>query len=201
MQRNKVTTLRQLSLAAIFIALEIVLTRFFSINFVVFRAGLGKLPIHLSGYLLGPVWGGLTGLVSDLLGIMVNPMGVPHPGITFASALHGVIAGLSVLLFKRRLTPAVVLLSEFLTSVLCSWLLMSYFLGGLLGKGFAAMLYTRAPGVFAEGIILMTVEILMIPLFRQVKQFLPSRTVFAWTLQSKTGKYGKISEYPYETRR
>lgn len=72
MSQTNRNSIRKLTLAAVFMALAIVLTRFLSINVAVFRFGFGMVPVHLAGYLLGPFWGALTGLLADLIGLMIN---------------------------------------------------------------------------------------------------------------------------------
>ncbi|MBN2898309.1 MAG: folate family ECF transporter S component, partial [Clostridia bacterium] len=66
--------------AGLLAALSIVFTRVFSFmiplaGLPALRIGFGTLPITISGILFGPLVGGLVGMVSDLVGFMINPMG------------------------------------------------------------------------------------------------------------------------------
>ena len=47
-------------LIAFLIALEIILTRFLSINTPIVRIGFGFLPVAMAGILFGPLWAGLA---------------------------------------------------------------------------------------------------------------------------------------------
>lgn len=201
MLEKKFSSLRCMTLAGIMVALSIVLTRFLSIQFPVFRLGIGMAPVHLAGYLLGPVWGGLSGLAADTIGLMINPIGTPNIGITLTTTLHGIIAGLVMRAFGRRMSPTAVIVSGLLTSVLCSWLLMSFFLSRMYGDGFQVLLVTRSLGVFVQGTVLMIVESLMIPIFSRIRRFLPADLKFAGKPEAETSKYDKISEKSYRTRR
>ena len=92
--------------AALLAAISIVLTRVFSImiplgGMPALRIGFGTLPIMISGMLFGPLIGALTGVVADLIGVMLNPMGGTFfPGFTLSAAMNGLIAGLLFHTFK-----------------------------------------------------------------------------------------------------
>lgn len=60
------------------------------------------MPLYLAGILLGPVGGGLVGVVADLVGVLVNPMGAYFPGYTLSSLLTGLIPGLIAHRTDRR---------------------------------------------------------------------------------------------------
>ncbi len=83
---------------------SIVLTRFMSLmpllgGLPTLRVGFGSVPIIMSGMMFGPVVGGITGIVADFVGYLINPMGGAYfPGFTLSAALYGVIAGI---LFKK----------------------------------------------------------------------------------------------------
>ena len=83
---------------------SIVLTRFFSLMLLLgglpaLRVGFGSIPLIMAGMMFGPVVGGITGVVADIVGYMINPMGGTFfPGFTLTAALYGVISGL---LFKN----------------------------------------------------------------------------------------------------
>lgn len=90
--------------AALLAAASIILTRFFSYmiplgGLPALRIGFGNVPLIIAGMMLGPVAGGIVGVVSDLVGFMINPMGGMYfPGFTLTAALYGVISGI---LFRR----------------------------------------------------------------------------------------------------
>ena len=90
--------------AALLAAVSVVLTRFFSYmvplgGLPALRVGFGSVPLIVSGIMLGPLVGGIVGVVSDVVGYMINPMGGAYfPGFTLTAALYGVISGI---LFKN----------------------------------------------------------------------------------------------------
>ena len=105
-QRDKrLTSTSGLVKAALLAAISIILTRLFSImvplgGLPALRVGFGSLPLIVSGMMLGPVIGGVTGIVSDVVGYLMNPQGAYFPGFTLSSALFGVIPGLLFKTFK-----------------------------------------------------------------------------------------------------
>lgn len=63
------------------------------------------LAIAAAGYLLGAVPAMLVGLLIDLLGFLVNPMGAYFPGFTLSAMLTGLVYGLC--LYRRPLKTIV----------------------------------------------------------------------------------------------
>lgn len=86
--------------ASLLAGLSIIFTRVFSFmiplaGLPALRIGFGGLPIMISGMLFGPLVGGTVGVVADLIGFLLNPMGGTYfPGFTISAALTGVIPGL-----------------------------------------------------------------------------------------------------------
>ena len=81
-----------------------------------------------------------------------------------------------------------------LTSILCSLLLMSFWLSQLFGDGFTIVLQARAVNVFGQGLALIIVETLLIPVLYSIRRYLPKGTEISWRLNRTEDKYGKISE-------
>ncbi len=89
-------------------AISIVLTRLFSFQIPIagvgaIRLGFGPLPVIMAGMMFGPLAGGAVGMLADVVGYAVNPMGgayIPH--LTVIAALTGVVPGLVVRLARRE---------------------------------------------------------------------------------------------------
>ncbi|MFA9397493.1 MAG: folate family ECF transporter S component [Clostridiaceae bacterium] len=86
--------------AGLLTSISIILTRYFAIMIPLaglpsLRIGFGSIPIIISGILFGPLIGALTGIVADLIGFSINPMGgIFFIGFTISSALYGILPGL-----------------------------------------------------------------------------------------------------------
>lgn len=79
---------------ALLVALEVVLSRFLSINTPINKIGFAFIPLALSGMLYGPLAGAAVGTVADLLGATLFPNGPFFPGFTLTAALKGLVYGL-----------------------------------------------------------------------------------------------------------
>lgn len=154
---QKEISAKVLARAAILTALSVILTRFFSIMLTEnLRIGLGTLPIMLSGFMFGPVVGGITGFVADAVGVLINPMGSFHPGFTLSSILQGLLPGLvSMFLMKdkKKLTMSALILSIVLVYLGVHLLLNTLWLSQLFGNAFLVVLPTRVLKVVLEAII------------------------------------------------
>jgi len=84
---------------AILIAIEIVLSRFCSINTMGLRIGFSFVPMALCAVMYGPYVAAAAYAVSDVLGVAIFPMGPYFPGFTFSCAVMGLVYGF----FLRRL--------------------------------------------------------------------------------------------------
>ena len=98
-QKNKIT-LRQLTVSALLIALDVVFTRVLAINTPLMKIGLGFTAVAVSAMLYGPLWAALTAGLGDLIGALMFPTGAYFPGFTLTAALTGLIFGL--FLYRRE---------------------------------------------------------------------------------------------------
>jgi len=79
---------------AFFIALEIILTRFCSIQTEFLRIGFGFLPVAMVGIMFGPLWAGAAYAIGDILGMLIFPSGAYFPGFTASAFVIGCVYGL-----------------------------------------------------------------------------------------------------------
>jgi len=130
--------------ASVLAAISIVLTRALSImiplgGLPALRVGFGSIPLIITGMMFGPVVGGVVGVVADLVGVMINPMGGSFfPGFTLSSALYGIISGLMFQTFKIHKSEK--------NFNLINALVMLGFCVGLIGLMFSQKFITFAGG-------------------------------------------------------
>ena len=126
---------------SLLIAIEVILTRFCSIQTPIVRIGFGFLPIAIIGMMYGPLSAGIAYAIGDLLGMALFPSGSFFPGFTLTAFLTGVTYGL-FLYNKPKTWPRIV--GSVLTVCLVLNLgLDTYWLSILMGKGYLALLPTR----------------------------------------------------------
>jgi riboflavin transporter len=98
----KITT-KNLTLAAMLVVLSVAL-QFFSVMIPLFgfpslRIDFLQLPLMVIGVLLGPTWAFVSGIVQDILGLVVTPTGFPFFGFMLNKVLVGMIP--AVLFLKK----------------------------------------------------------------------------------------------------
>ena len=129
---------KRLVYLSLLISLSIVLTRIASITIpfegvVTLRLGFGSLPVILAGILFGPYAGAIVGILGDIIGFNLNPMGVYLPQFTLIAGLHGLLVPLILRLFKRPYTAWPLLCAVALSQIVTSLILTPYVLKTALG--------------------------------------------------------------------
>lgn len=153
---NKKISIDSLAKAGALAALSIVLSRYFGFFITpTMKFSFGTLPLMISGMMLGPVVGGLTGIVSDLIGVMINAGGTPHLGFTFGAMLTGAMPGLISLYCKKKkinLKIEVLLIIIFVYAISHA-LLTPVWLSQLTGNPYTVLILSRMPKVIIDAII------------------------------------------------
>lgn len=135
--------LRTLCRVAILVALEIVLSRFLSINTPTLRIGFGFLPIALCGIMYGPVWAGAAAAIADIMGaLFFSAGGAIYPPLTVTAVLTGVSFGLFLHSKNTRFFPNI-MLCTLINTVGLSLGLNTYWLSILSGTPYFALMVTR----------------------------------------------------------
>jgi len=139
-----------LVMASFFVGINIILSRIGAImlfnNSV--RMSFGNVPLIISGIMLGPLAGLMTGVVSDMLGFLINSHGgAYHPGFTISAGLTGFLPGLIAVAGARfgfqKFSLATVVASNVLVYLLISGFLNTLWLTHLLGTGFWVLFPAR----------------------------------------------------------
>lgn len=136
---EKINT-RHITYIAVLTALEVVLSRFLSINAWNLKIGFNFVPIVLAAMLMGPVAAGITAALGDLIGALLFPIGAYFPGFTVTAFFTGVVFGL--FLYKKRSyvrTLAAVVINQLVFSLLINSLWISI----LYGSPYLPLLSTR----------------------------------------------------------
>lgn len=137
---KKTIDTRKLVILSVLVALQIVLTRFCSINAWNTRIGLGYIAVAVSGMLFGPVSSALVGAVADFLGAVLFPSGSYFPGFTLTAALMGASFGFFL---KKAPTVPGILGSIAVNQLILSLLLNTLWISILYSSSFTGLLSTR----------------------------------------------------------
>ena len=150
MSEKKMNRTHKLVLMAMLVAIQVVLSRFLSINLWNLKIGFSFVPIALAGMLLGPVGAGLTGMVADIIGATLFPSGAFFPGFTLTAFITAF--GYGFFLHKKQDMPhilAAVLFSEIVGTLLLNtkWIAILY------GTAFLPIFVTRIWQAVGMGVV------------------------------------------------
>ena len=158
-----------LAMLAMLLALEIILSRFLSIQTPVTRIGFGFVPLVITGILFGPIPASIVAVLGDVLGAILFPTsGAYYPPLTITSFLVGLTYGF--FLYKASFDPKKVkdwlrvVLTVVVRQGIWSLLLQSYWLSLLRGITYKQSIALRIPQV----LLLSAVEIVVIPIMIKV---------------------------------
>lgn len=155
-------TTKQMIIIALMIAVEIVLTRFLSIQLPTIRIGFGFLPIAVVAMLYGPVWAGIAAVLGDIIGVtFFSPFGI-FPGFTLTALLIGVVYG--IFLYKHPKSLHRTCFAVLIVTIVLQLLLDTYWLQIMTGQGFIAMLPPRV----IRTIIMIPIQIILIQVIARV---------------------------------
>lgn len=140
---------RMIVSVSILIALEIILTRYFSIQTPIVRIGFGFIPVALASIMFGPVIGGITAALGDIIGMAIAPAGAYFPGFTLSAFLSGVIMGL--FLHKSSKTFVHIALAVITVTLFINLGLNTLWLSMITGK---AVMVLMIPRMLKEAVML-----------------------------------------------
>jgi len=161
----KKITPKHLSLLAMFIALQIVLSKFLMLQLAPsIRLSIDSVPILLTGIWFGPLAGGLVGALADFLGTMLFPTaGTYFPPLTIAFFMIGLSAGLLSRIVRIKHPLLRIVLIVIPAEIIGSYFSKSLALSFLVGAPFTTLLAARALPVS----IVMTVNTFLVYLLNR----------------------------------
>ena len=127
--------------AGLLIALQIILSRFLSINAWNLKIGFAFTAVFVAAYLYGPLFAAVVAAIADVVGAALFPSGAFFPGFTVTAILSGLLFGL--LLYKKQ-TPGRIAITVAIDQLVLGLLLNSYWLSILYGSPYVPLLATRA---------------------------------------------------------
>jgi len=148
---------RDLTLIALLAAIEIVLSRFLSIQAWNTKIGFSFVPIVVAAILLGPIPAAVVATIADIVGALLFPSGAFFPGFTLTACLSGLNYGLFL---HKKQDMLHVLGAVSVHQLLLSLLLNTLWISILYGSPYKALLVTRS----VQTVIIFAVQMVCIPL-------------------------------------
>jgi len=138
---NELKSVSTISVAGMLVAISVVMSFVKIVLSPVLEVSFSFLPLAAGGLLYGPVVGGITGILSDILGYFIRPNGPFFPGFTLNALISGALYGF--FLYKKPVTLKRVIIVSALITVLINLLLNSLWLSMMYGKAFVVLLSAR----------------------------------------------------------
>ena len=148
---------KMLVTAAILIALQIILSRFLSINAWNLKIGFAFVAVFVAAYFYGPAFSTVVAVISDILGALLFPSGAFFPGFTLTALLTGLLYG--CMLYKKQNLFRIIL-TVLIDQLVLGFMLNTYWISILYGSTFMAVAATT---VF-QSVIMTPAEIVTISL-------------------------------------
>lgn len=121
-------------------ALEIVLSRFLSINAWNIKIGFSFVPVVVTAMLFGPLPAAAVAAMGDFLGALLFPIGAYFPGFTVTAFLTGIVFGLFL---RKEQTWKTIIPCVLVNQLALSLLLNTFWISVLYGSPYGPLLVTR----------------------------------------------------------
>ena len=193
---KKVST-RQLVLAAMFIALQILFSKFLRVQVTdSVRISIDSVPLYLAALLFGPAPAALIGLAGDFLGTVLFPTaGAWYPPLTLCFGLIGPAGWLAYRGLKKAPGGARLVSCAVTGELIASLLAKSLVLSRLVGVSFPVMLSTRVLPVAVNTAL---DALLLVLLYGPVSRMLRAREGTCASERIDPASAGKESPMTYE---
>ena len=146
---------RMITVIGVLIAMEVILSRFLSINAPSVKIGFAFVPCALCAVLFGLGPTVILEILADLLGATLFPSGSFFPGFTLTAALRGLSYGL---LLGKKQTPARILICVLFNQLVLGLCVNTLWISILYGSSFAALMVARV----VQCLVLIPVEFVVI---------------------------------------
>ena len=152
----KDSNVKKTVIMALLIALEIVLTRFTSIQTATVRISFGFLPIAIIAMMYGSIYAGIGAAVADIIGVALFPVGAYFPGFTLTAFLTGVVYG--AFLHKRAEKLLPICAAALIVTMVLQLGLDTLWIRTITGEAYVALLPLR----FIKSLIMAPIQITLI---------------------------------------
>lgn len=174
-EKKSKISVRDITLMAMLIAVEIVLSRFCSVQAWNVKIGFAFIAPVTAAILMGPVQATVVAGVADFLGAIMFPIGPYFPGFTFNSCLNGLVWGL-FLSKKPSIKKAAVAvgINQFIIGLFLTTLWISL----LYGSSYVSLLPVRlTQACILFGVQFLTIVVLEEVLFKRLKGVIQTEAV------------------------
>lgn len=158
---------QQLVIMGVLVAMDVILTRFLSINTPVTRVGFAFVARVIAAILLGPLQAAAVGGIADFIGAIAFPSGAYFPGFTLTAASFGLIYGLFL---HKRITPVRIVGAVVVSQLVCSLGMNTLWLTIMTDSSYVALLATRLLQALVTGAVQIVTIFVLQGAFVLIKQ-------------------------------
>ena len=159
--KSKTFSLRMIVYCALLVAMEVVLSRFVSINTAGWKIGFSFVPVIVAAVLYGPYAAAVVDGLADLIGALLFPIGPYFPGFTICAVITGAVWG--VFLYRKnpmKHTVRNIVLPSLINNVVIGLFINTVWVSILYGsKTYVGWFLYRLP----EYAVLIPLNLLLIP--------------------------------------
>lgn len=148
--QEKRNSVNQIVIMGVLIAMDVILTRFLSIQTPVTRIGFSFVARVIAAIVLGPLSAAAAAGIADFVGMIAFPSGTYFPGFTLTAIMFGLIYGLFL---HKKVTPVRIVGAVVTSQIVCSLGLNTLWLTMMTGSSFAALLSTRLIQALVTGAV------------------------------------------------
>ncbi len=170
-QSKKKFNVNQIVIMGLLIAMDVVLTRFLSIQTPITRIGFSFVARAMAAIILGPWCAACAGGIADIIGMLAFPSGAYFPGFTLTAAMTGFIFGLFM---HKKVTPVRIIGAVVVNQLICSLGLNTLWLMIMTESSFFALLSTRVLQAVVTGAVQIVTIMVLQGAFVVMKRQLPN---------------------------
>lgn len=132
---------KNIAYLSMFIAMEVILSRFLSIQTPIVKFGFSFLPIAAASIMFGGILGGAAAAIADVLGAVMFPIGAYFPGFTVSAFLGGTLYG--IIMHKKKSSILRTIAAVAIITIIVDLVLNTYWLTLITGKAASILIIPR----------------------------------------------------------
>lgn len=150
MSKSMKVNVKAMSVVALLVAINIVLSQTLSIHTWNIKIGFNFIPVVVAAMLYGPAVAGVVAAMGDVVSAIAFPVGPYFPGFTLTAVLTGVLFGLFL---KKKPTVVKIVIVVLIVQLLIRLLGNTFFISVLYGSPYKALFLTRIPQCLGMSVV------------------------------------------------
>ena len=150
MSKSMKVNVKAMSVVALLVAINIVLSQTLSIHTWNIKIGFNFIPVVVAAMLYGPAAAGVVAAMGDVVSAIAFPVGPYFPGFTLTAVLTGVVFGLFL---KKKPTVIKIVIAVMIVQLAIGLFGNTFFISVLYGSPYKALFLTRIPQCLGMSVV------------------------------------------------